>query len=93
MAQHLLVGCVFAKEVWFIVLSKDGMQGCAPGPNDEMFQRWWKSAECVIPKCKRKGFNFIVMLVAWWLWKHRNACVFNEVSPSFSKITYYHTWF
>jgi hypothetical protein len=62
--HHLLVGCVFAKEVWFRVLTKVEMQSCAPDPNDEMFQGWWKLAECVIPKCKRKRFNSIVMLVA-----------------------------
>jgi hypothetical protein len=34
---HLLVGCVFAREVWFRVLSKVGMQCRAPGTNDEGF--------------------------------------------------------
>jgi hypothetical protein len=24
----------------------------------------------------------MVILVAWWLWKHRNACVFDGVAPS-----------
>jgi hypothetical protein len=33
-------------------------------------------------KQKRGGFNSMVALVAWWLWKHRNACVFDKVSPS-----------
>jgi hypothetical protein len=33
------------------------------------------------PKQKRGGFNSMVALVAWWLWKHRNACVFDKISP------------
>jgi hypothetical protein len=84
--QHLLVDCVFAREVWFRIMSKVGLQGCAPGPNDVVFQEWWKSAERVMPNCKKKGFNSLVMLVAWWLWKHRNACVFDKASPDISRI-------
>jgi hypothetical protein len=30
----------------------------------------------------RKGFNTLVILVAWCIWKHRNACVFYGVSPN-----------
>lgn len=26
-------------------------------------------------KIHRKGFNSTVILVTWWIWKHRNACV------------------
>jgi hypothetical protein len=85
-SQHLLVGCVFAKEVWFRVLSKVGMQFHAPGIDDEVFQEWWNSAERLTPKCKKKGFNSLIMLVARWLWKHRNACVFENASPSTSRI-------
>jgi hypothetical protein len=48
-------------------MSKVGLQGCALGPNDVVFQEWWKSAEHVTPNCKKKGFNSLVMLVAWWL--------------------------
>jgi hypothetical protein len=29
----------------------------------------------------RKGFNSLVILGAWSVWKHRNACVFQRVSP------------
>jgi hypothetical protein len=84
-AQHLLVGCVFAREVWFRVLSKVGMQSHAPSTNDEVFQEWWKSAERLTPNYK-KGFNSLIMQVTWRLWKHRNACVFEEASPSTSRI-------
>jgi hypothetical protein len=33
-----------------------------------------------------KGFNSLVILVAWWFWKHRNACVFYGASPNISAI-------
>jgi hypothetical protein len=39
-------------------------------------------AEGLVPSLHRKGFNTLVILVAWWIWKHRNACVFYGVSPN-----------
>jgi hypothetical protein len=47
-----------------------------------VFQEWWREAESRVPKLQKKGFNSIVILVAWWLWKHRNACVFDGASPN-----------
>jgi hypothetical protein len=31
----------------------------------------------LVPKGKKKGFNSVVILRAWSLWKHRNKCVFD----------------
>jgi hypothetical protein len=31
---------------------------------------------------ERKGINPLIILGAWSIWKHRNSCVFNGVSPS-----------
>ncbi|GJM95017.1 hypothetical protein PR202_ga11708 [Eleusine coracana subsp. coracana] len=33
-------------------------------------------------KLNKKGFNTLVILGAWSLWKHRNACVFEDATPS-----------
>lgn len=40
----------------------------------------------LVPKQQRAGFNLLVILVAWWLWKHRNDCVFESSSPSVQRI-------
>jgi hypothetical protein len=29
----------------------------------------------------RKGFNSLVILGVWTIWKHRNRCVFDECNP------------
>jgi hypothetical protein len=29
----------------------------------------------------RKGLNYLIILVAWEIWKHRNACVFEGAIP------------
>ncbi|TVU34538.1 hypothetical protein EJB05_16374, partial [Eragrostis curvula] len=46
------------------------------------FWPWWRKAAWRVQKQHRKGFNPIVILTAWLLWKHRNYFVFNSVSPS-----------
>ncbi|WVZ64659.1 hypothetical protein U9M48_014153 [Paspalum notatum var. saurae] len=38
-------------------------------------------ASASLDKNLRKGFNSLVILVAWLLWKHRNACVFDGTPP------------
>jgi len=43
---------------------------------------WWKKSWRKIPKQHRKGFNSLVILGAWILWKHRNACVFDKSAPN-----------
>uniref|UniRef100_A0A0A8XWC3 Uncharacterized protein n=1 Tax=Arundo donax TaxID=35708 RepID=A0A0A8XWC3_ARUDO len=43
--------------------------------DDVVFQEWWRQAQRQVPKPLRKGFNSLVILVAWTLWKLRNRCV------------------
>jgi hypothetical protein len=40
---------------------------------------WCGRAANSLPKVGRKGFNSLVILVCWELWKHRNACVFEKI--------------
>jgi hypothetical protein len=34
----------------------------------------------------RKGFNSLVILGAWAIWRHRNDCVFKRVAPNLSSV-------
>jgi hypothetical protein len=78
--QHLLIASVFARQTWFLVLSLIGLQQLAPDPGVSVIQKWWKAAVLKVPKQKRGGFHSVVALMAWWLWKRRNSCVF-YISP------------
>jgi hypothetical protein len=40
----------------------------------------------LVPKERRKGFISLMVLVAWWLWKHQNNCVFDGSDLSTSNI-------
>jgi hypothetical protein len=72
--QHLLTSCVFAREFWF--------QRCVPDNRDQEFTGWWRKAAKRVSKEKKEGFNTLIILGTWLLWKHRNACAFEGASPS-----------
>ena len=37
------------------------------------------------PKQHKKEFNSLIILGAWILWKHRNACVFDRSAPNLQR--------
>jgi len=82
----LLTSCVFARSVWFTVLSIVGLQHLAPGLENCNFTDWWCHALQMVPNLPRKGFNSLVVLVAWWIWKHMNGCIFEGFSPNLAAI-------
>jgi hypothetical protein len=80
--NHLLTTCVFARQFWASLFQPMGMLNLVPQPTDEVFEDLWCTSSSRIQDQLRKGFNSLVMLGAWVLWKHRNSCVFNVVVPS-----------
>jgi hypothetical protein len=80
--NHLLASCVFARQVWAGLLQLAGLMELIAQPHDEVFEDWWRNASMRVPGQLRKGFNSLVVLGAWVIWKHRNSCVFNGDSPS-----------
>jgi hypothetical protein len=59
-----------------------GLLQLVPQPWDEGFEEWWSASSSMVQEELKKGFNTLVMLGAWVIWKHRNACVFNGAVPS-----------
>uniref|UniRef100_A0ACD5Y8D8 Uncharacterized protein n=1 Tax=Avena sativa TaxID=4498 RepID=A0ACD5Y8D8_AVESA len=79
--SHLLTGCPFSRTIWHEVLSwirSTAGPPVAEGP----FAEWWELAVCSNPRHMRKGTSSVIMLTAWWIWKHRNVIVLNNESPS-----------
>jgi hypothetical protein len=69
--QHILLSRVFARELWFQVLSKVRLQNLSPGLEVAVFQEWWRQSETQLSNEQRKGFNSLVILVAWRLFFSR----------------------
>lgn len=57
-----------------------------PQPWNGSFMKWWSSSIRLTPKELQKGLNTLVFLVAWEIWKHRNACTFESSAPDASVV-------
>jgi hypothetical protein len=71
----------FARQFWCNILALIGLSSVVSKRRDLCFAEWWRKALVKIHKRKRKGFNSIVILGAWSLWKHRNRCIFDGARP------------
>jgi hypothetical protein len=79
--DHLLVGCVFARNYWFKLLSKVNLHNFTPHVYEENTMLWWKRCSDQLHGIAGKGLNSLISLDLWILWNHRNACVFKGLSP------------
>jgi hypothetical protein len=82
MIQHLLVSYVVARQVYFNLLSPLNLGEYVPEQQEQNFAHWWRKVLKMVKKKYKKGVNSLIILGAWVLWKHRNACVFDGVAPS-----------
>ena len=74
--NHLLVGCVFARQFWSVILQRVGLAVMAPQPTDQLFDTWWSKISDSVSSLVRRRLNSLIILGAWTLWRHRNDCVF-----------------
>ena len=79
--QHLLTTCMVARQVWSRLLQPLELTDLVPLQNERSFADWWRKMLSRVKKVQKKGVNTLIILGAWTIWKHRNACVFQGVSP------------
>ena len=75
--DHILLGCCFSRHVWFIWLSKLQLQDVVVVAEERVLH-WWIRSRKLVPKTLRRGFDTLVFLVGWLLWKERNARTFGS---------------
>ena len=80
--QHLLVGCVFSRQLWFYIFQAIKMPELAPNIAETSFPKWWRKVVKLVPKERRQGLNSLIILTAWEIWKHKNSCVFENSEPN-----------
>jgi hypothetical protein len=83
--QHLLTSYVFARQFWFSILQPLNLSALVPNQKCTLLAEWWKKSWRKIPTQHKKGFNSLVILRAWTLLKHRNACVFDGATPNIQR--------
>lgn len=69
-----------------LVFQKLSMTASAPPIDATSFFRWWGNTIRNTPKEMHKGLYSLIILVAQELWKLRNACVFEGLSPNIQSL-------
>lgn len=82
-AEHILVQCGYAREVWHRCFDRLHLPVNAPRTSDT-FLDWWLRQRTSFRKDDRRGFDSLVTCTAWALWKQRNARVFNRPEQQLS---------
>jgi len=85
--SHLLVRCVFAREVWHRVLSRLGWHTLDPLNGCYDLASWWSSSRKKLQKDDRKCFDSLVLLTSWTIWLERNRRTFDHQSRSVFEVT------
>ncbi|WVZ54786.1 LOW QUALITY PROTEIN: hypothetical protein U9M48_005535, partial [Paspalum notatum var. saurae] len=76
--EHLLTKCPFVSEIWFKIFSALGWISRLPPPNMS-FLDWWLRERKGFGKLPRRGFDALLLLVAWM---ERNDRVFRGKASS-----------
>jgi hypothetical protein len=83
--DHLRLGCCFTREVWSCLLVGSGLQQLCSSPDDRIVD-WWVSCRKKLPKCSRGGFDSMVVLVWWLVWRERNNSLqWSDATGSYSR--------
>ncbi|KAG2589482.1 hypothetical protein PVAP13_5NG362481 [Panicum virgatum] len=77
--SHILVGCVYAREVWSNLLRRWNWLRLAAGLSTHLeFTDWRSWSRKQVHGDDRKAFDTLLVLVVWLLWKERNNSIFQN---------------
>ena len=77
--SHILIGCIYAREVWSTLFRRWHWLGLSAGLSDDReFYDWWNWSRKQVPGLNRKAFDTLVVLTFWMLWKERNNRIFQN---------------
>lgn len=85
--DYLLVACVFSREVWYRGASS--VRVAASNPKFDWLLLWLVAASIArkrVPKVQRRGYDALVLLAGWMIWKERNARTFRAEAQTPSQL-------
>ena len=71
----MFLGCVLARELWFLLLNPVGLAALVPEGNDGLAS-WWLGQRARLDPQARPTFDSLMLLVSWSIWKERNNRTF-----------------
>ena len=74
--DHILLQCVYARQVWFQCFTRANINLALLPTQHARLEDWWAEGRKQVVKSKRKGFDTLIALNCWCLWKQRNGRVF-----------------
>jgi hypothetical protein len=66
--DHILLGCIFSLEVWDIALRSYRLNNNVAVQQQDVMT-WWTTTRKQLPKELRRGFDSLVLLTSWMVWK------------------------
>jgi hypothetical protein len=82
-AEHILVQCVVAREVWFRCRTRLGLNFAIPDAHDTL-EEWWIRERSRLGRKPRRELDTLVSTVCHSLWKNRNAWCFDNAPRQLS---------
>jgi hypothetical protein len=80
---HLLLGCVLARQLWFLLWEPVGLVALVPErPND--LTEWWMQQRLRLHH--DAPFDSLLLLISGTLWKERNSRTFQGVASGIQVI-------
>jgi hypothetical protein len=77
--DHLLLHCVYSREIWFCIFRRRGWLTLLPTDQDSTIA-WWLASRKRISKVCRPLFDSVFALVVWRLWNERNERIFRSTT-------------
>jgi hypothetical protein len=74
--DHLFLGCVLTRELWFSLLAPVGLTALVPKGADDLGS-WWLRQQRRLDNDARPPFYSLLLLISWCIWKGRNNRTFS----------------
>jgi hypothetical protein len=79
--DHLFLGCVVTRQLWFALLSSLGLEAIAPNRDDVLVERWLR-CRGLLAADSRPVLGSVLFLVTRCVWKERNNRTFNRITAN-----------
>jgi hypothetical protein len=82
--DHIIVSCSYAKQVWWRI--REALNECGQVRECDCILDWWEAWRALWTGSCKQGADSIFALVAWELWKERNARLFRGAATQPSQL-------